>query len=39
VLAAGLLALVWGVVGGGLGGWLGGREFPPRAQPLGPSSL
>ena len=37
--AAGLLALVWGVVGGGLGGWLGGRKFPPRAQLSGPSSL
>jgi len=37
--AAGLLALVWGVVGGGLGGWLGGREFPPRASLPGPSSL
>jgi hypothetical protein len=39
VLAAGLLALVWGVVGGGLGGWLEGRKFPPRAQLSGPSSL
>jgi hypothetical protein len=39
VLAAGLLALVWGVVGGGLGGWLGGRKFPPRAQLSRPSSL
>jgi hypothetical protein len=37
--AAGLLALVWGVLGGGLGGWLGGRKFPPRAQFSGPSSL
>jgi hypothetical protein len=37
--AAGLLALVWGVLGGGLGGWLGGRKFPPRAQFTGPSSL
>ncbi|MGH9003107.1 MAG: hypothetical protein ACRDYV_08260 [Acidimicrobiia bacterium] len=37
--AAGLLALLWGVVGGGLGGWLGGRKFPPRAQLSGPSSL
>ncbi|HEX6332105.1 MAG TPA: hypothetical protein VF129_12605 [Actinomycetota bacterium] len=32
VWAAGLLALAWGVIGGGLGGWLGGREFPPMAQ-------
>jgi hypothetical protein len=39
VLVAGLLALVWGVLGGGLGGWLGGRKFPPRAQLSGPSSL
>ena len=37
--AAGLLALLWGVVGGGLGGWLGGRKFPPRALLPGPSSL
>jgi hypothetical protein len=37
--AAGLLALVWGVVGGGLGGWLGGRKFPPRALLPGPSGL
>jgi hypothetical protein len=37
--AAGLLALAWGVVGGALGGWLGGREFPPRAALPGPSSL
>jgi hypothetical protein len=37
---AGLLALAWGVVGGALGGWLGGREFPARAIPLSaPSSL
>ena len=39
VLAAGLLALVWGVVGGALGAWLEGRKFPPRAQLSGPSSL
>ena len=39
VLAAGLLALAWGVVGGALGGWLGGRRFPPRAQLPEPSSL
>ena len=40
VAAAGLLALAWGVVGGALGGWLGGREFPARAIPLSaPSSL
>jgi hypothetical protein len=39
VVAAGLLALVWGVVGGGLGGWLGGRKFPPRARLSGPSNL
>ena len=37
--AAGLLALLWGVVGGGLGGWLGGREFPRRAPLPGLSSL
>jgi hypothetical protein len=36
---AGLLALGWGVVGGALGGWLGGREFPPRAPLAGSSSL
>jgi hypothetical protein len=36
---AGLLALGWGVVGGALGGWLGGREFPPRAPLAGTSSL
>jgi len=28
---AGLLALAWGVLGGALGGWLGGREFPGKA--------
>ena len=28
---AGLLALAWGVLGGAVGGWLGGREFPARA--------
>jgi hypothetical protein len=39
VLASGLLALVWGVVGGGLGGWLGGRKFPPRGRLPRPSSL
>jgi hypothetical protein len=39
VLAPGLLALVWGVVGGALGGWLGGRKFPPRAVLPRPSSL
>jgi hypothetical protein len=39
VLAAGLLALVWGVVGGALGAWLAGRKFPPRARLSGPSSL
>ncbi|HYV00773.1 MAG TPA: hypothetical protein VEM93_00295, partial [Actinomycetota bacterium] len=38
VLAAGLLALAWGVIGGALGGWLGGREFPPRARLRAPSS-
>jgi hypothetical protein len=37
--AAGLLALLWGVVGGALGGWLGGREFPRRAPLPGLSSL
>ena len=36
--AAGLLALLWGVVGGGLGGWLGGRQFPSRAWLPRPSS-
>jgi hypothetical protein len=36
---AGLLALAWGVLGGAIGGWLGGREFPPRAQLPGASSL
>jgi hypothetical protein len=39
VLTAGLLALAWGVVGGALGGWLGGRQFPPRAQLAERSSL
>jgi hypothetical protein len=39
VWAAGLLALAWGVVGGGLGGWLGGREFPRTSRFPGPSSL
>jgi len=34
----GLLALAWGVLGGALGGWLGGREFPPRAKLRAPSS-
>jgi hypothetical protein len=29
---AGLLALAWGGLGGAIGGWLGGREFPPRAR-------
>jgi hypothetical protein len=28
---AGLLALAWGVFGGAVGGWLGGREFPGKA--------
>ena len=37
--AAGLLALAWGVVGGALGGWLGGRGFPPRAELTAPSKL
>ncbi|HJU86954.1 MAG TPA: hypothetical protein VJ788_06270 [Gemmatimonadota bacterium] len=37
--AAGLLALAWGVVGGALGGWLGGRTFPPRAWRPEHSSL
>ena len=32
---AGLLALAWGGLGGALGGWLGGGEFPARALPLG----
>ena len=39
VLVAGLLALAWGVLGGGLGGWLGGRKFPPRAKLPEPSGL
>ena len=39
VATAGLLALAWGVLGGALGGWLGGREFPPRAQLPGASSV
>jgi hypothetical protein len=39
VLAAGLLAFVWGVVGGGIGGWVGGRKFPPRAKLPEPSGL
>ena len=37
--AAGLLALLWGVVGGGLGGWLGGRGFPSKARLPEPSGL
>ena len=39
VWGAGLLALAWGVVGGGLGGWLGGKGFPPRAELTAPSKL
>jgi hypothetical protein len=39
VWTAGLLALAWGVTGGALGGWLGGREFPPRASLAGAPSL
>ncbi len=31
VLVGGLLALVWGVGGGWIGGWLAGRELPVRA--------
>ena len=37
VLIAGLLALVWGVLGGAIGGWLGGREFPPTERLTAPS--
>ncbi|HZD79985.1 MAG TPA: hypothetical protein VE646_08085 [Actinomycetota bacterium] len=32
LVAGGLLALAWGVVGGGLGGWLEGRKLPSRAE-------
>ena len=39
VWVAGLLALMWGVVGGGLGGWMGGRKFPPKTRLSRPSSL
>jgi hypothetical protein len=39
VLIAGLLALVWGVVGGAIGGWLGRREFPPTERLTAPSSF
>jgi hypothetical protein len=38
VWVAGLLGFVWGVVGGGLGGWLAGRKFPPRATLPEPSN-
>ncbi len=31
VLTGGLLALAWGVIGGGLGGWLSGRDLPAHA--------
>lgn len=39
VLVGGLLALVWGVAGGLLGGWLAGRELPARTQLIGPSGF
>jgi hypothetical protein len=39
VLIGGLLALVWGVLGGAIGGWLGGREFPPTERLTPPSSF
>ena len=39
VWIAGLLGFAWGVVGGGLGGWLGGRKCPPRAKLPEPSNL
>jgi hypothetical protein len=39
VWVAGLLGFAWGVVGGALGGWLGGRKFPPRTQLSAPSSV
>jgi hypothetical protein len=37
VFFAGLLALAWGVLGGAIGGWLGGREFPPTERLTAPS--
>ena len=39
VWTAGLLALAWGVVGGALGGWMGGREIPPTAELPQPSGF
>src|ERR687891_274182 len=39
VFFAGLLALAWGVLGGAIGGWLGGREFPPTERLTAPSSF
>jgi hypothetical protein len=30
VVIGGLIALVWGIVGGGIGGWWAGRELPAR---------
>jgi hypothetical protein len=42
VLTGGLLALAWGVIGGGLGGWLSGRGLPARAtvrEPVGVGSV
>ncbi len=31
ILTGGLLALAWGVIGGGLGGWLSGLDLPAHA--------
>jgi hypothetical protein len=37
VVIGGLIALVWGIVGGGIGGWWAGRELPARASLRTPS--
>jgi len=39
VLLGGLLALVWGVTGGLVGGWLAGRDLPARTQLVGSSGF
>jgi hypothetical protein len=37
VVIGGLIALAWGIVGGGIGGWWAGRELPARAPLRAPT--